>query len=268
MRRMLTDEQKKQKHKEKTVNSKRSILRDPEKKQETWNSGAGLPIVTEGAQIEQAQIDACVKRINQSSDLITLGSDVGGTGHVTVKKWYRITTQMKGFKVNDVYFPETIHQEVIKDENFWSILKDLLYDFKCKAAVVDRHPEINASAQFTRHMPGRIARCVYNYNQNSRTVSYDKDDRTLTVNRSAWLDYIFARIKKQAIALPANRHPDYDAQIKCLIRVMKRDKNGIQYVHYENENKPDHFAHSDVYSELALPFALKDSNIYPMEEMY
>ena len=236
-----------------------------EKKQEVYNSDLGLPVQVEGAKVTDLDIQNCVKRLDQGSRIRTMGFDVGSLFHVTIKEWFPIQGAAPSNKINDKYFPRMIfHDELTSWDECWQAFED----HGCLSCVLDKEPEGHAALEFARRCWGKIFLCDYNYHHRGKTVTYDKVDQTIFANRTAWLDQVLGRIRNQRILLPEVRHFNYDKHIKALTRTIKKNNQTQQkYAAYTN-NGNDHFAHSDVYSELALPFALQTNKAWDIVDLF
>jgi hypothetical protein len=236
-----------------------------EKKQEVFNSDLGLPVEIEGAKVTDLQIEKCARYMQPKSPIRTLGADVGKVFHVTIKEWYKVDGANKSIKINDQYLPHTLYlDEVYSWDEVWKLFKE----YGCKAAVIDREPETHAALQFARRAWGKIYLCDYNHHRRGKTVTLDKSEATIFVNRTAWLDQILGRIKSKNVVLPVKRHLDYNEHLKALTRTTKRNRQTDEIYATYSTVGPDHFAHSDVYSELALPFALQNKQTWDIVDLF
>lgn len=234
---------------------------DQSRAQELYNSKLGLCYAAEGSKVTDTQIDACIedyiKGVSRATNTwVTMGIDVGAVLHITIKEWTHVGAWQPGLSINDQYKPSLLLEiESTGSPDDFDEAYHLFHQYGTHACVVDAEPERRAAMQFAQRIWGRVYLCDYLSSQAGREMIQNEEEVTLKANRTAWLDLSLGRYKGGLISLPKDISHTFRKHIREPTRVLKEDKWGNPYATYENANA-DHFAHSDVYSEIALPLAV------------
>ena len=84
---------------------------------------------------------------------------------------------------------------------------------------------------------------------------WDNDKRVVRINRTIAMGRVMARVSSRSLILPAHAQtiPDYFAQMKAPKLILATDKKtGKQVYRYVESARADHFAHAELYDELAF----------------
>lgn len=245
---------------------------DPTYAQEWYNSKLGIPYTAPGAKITDEQIQEVTKGFSRRQinpeQIRTIGIDVGAVLHIVVKEWYQRVLKTPDISLNDCFDCRVVLDEMTTGSmNDFDEAYQVFNDLQCKAGVIDGEPERRSAMQLAHKLMGRMLLCDYLYTQRGRSVILDQDERTLKVNRTSWLDLSLGRFRNKTTQLPQDITPTYKTQLKSPTRVLRTDKNGQSYAIYVNEG-PDHYAHADVYAEIAFPFAMGLGQVTDITSMY
>lgn len=239
-------------------NIARSVLLakiDPAEEQELYNSKLGLPHAVEGARltdsiIKKCQFDYQKYEYNPSGRLTTMGVDVGKVLHVVVYEW--ILSEATG-DISTMAKPRVLNEQTVHE---FEEIDNLIRNFSVHACVVDANPEKRKALELAMRFPGLVRICYYGNNVSGRTVKlHDESEHSLTVDRTAWLDIMFSRYHNESIGLPSDVSMEFKENMKALVRIYRKDKDGNPVGAYVNA-KPDHFAHASNYAEIALAVAM------------
>jgi hypothetical protein len=228
----------------------------PSAEQEFFNSALGKTHVVEGAQINDQNIIDSIGGYrkgpnSKASPIVTMGIDVGKFLHIEIDEWY-IPHRSPGNDINEDALCRVLYEGTVKD---FELLDQFMMDYRVNAAVIDRHPETRKAYEFAMRFWGRVLLCMYGAGMNGKQVQLGTDEeKTITVDRTAWLDLSLGRFKSKRIKLPADVSEEYKRHIKEPKRLFKLNSDGHQIGYYQNTNA-DHFAHARNYSEIALRLA-------------
>ncbi len=233
-------------------------LSNPSDEQEFFNSKLGITHTVKGARVDDVEISSA-KRTHKNDDpcpsnaLITMGVDVGTWLHYEVDQWFF----PKNFSLDN---PEKAMCKVIQHGKVkdFTDLDELMRHFWVTSCVIDANPEKRMALSFANRFFGLVKLCFYARGISGKTISISKDpsEPTISVDRTAWMDLSLGRFHTGQIHLPLDVNLEYREHIKAPVRVYRKDKDGNPVGEYDNGSKPDHYAHSRNYAELALPFAL------------
>jgi hypothetical protein len=181
--------------------------------------------------------------------LTTMGIDVGSDLHVVITEWGFLDGMPHGDDYNANAVAKIVYANTVKSfDQAWKLFNN----FNVKFCVVDALPETRKSKEFAAMAPDMIKVCFYKHGLQSREiVNHAENMYHISVSRTMWIDQFLSRFKEGTILLPKDVHRDYKRHITALIKVPRRNKQGEEYFAYDN-NGPDHFAHANVYSEIAL----------------
>lgn len=244
---------------------------DPTRAQEFHNSKLGLCFESKGARVTDEQIRSAIKGYHSGVETInpslvrTMGMDVGATNHIVVKEFEIIENLMS---INDSATARVLlATETQGNINDFDEAFNIFRQYGCAACVLDAEPERREALRFAHRALGYIYLCDYQYSQQGREVNVKEDDLIIQPNRTAWLDLSLGRFRNGTIAIPSDVPSDYIKHIRALVRIYRQDKYGNPYGVYVapgdnvrgstnreiSGDRPDHYAHADVYAELALP---------------
>lgn len=244
---------------------------DPTRAQELYNSKLGVCFEAEGARVSYKQISDCIrdyfKGATYTGKIVTFGMDVGSVLHIVVKE-YSFENWAPGLLINDLADAKLLLEiETSGGINDFNEARQIFGDYRCVSGVVDAEPERRESLRFAQTFFGRVFVCDYQYSQSGREVSISEEELTLKVNRTAWLDVSLGRYKNGTIVLPKDVSDSFRNHIHEPVRIYKEDKWGNKYGVYESV-KPDHFAHADTYSEIALPLGASFAMNMTITDLY
>ncbi len=237
---------------------------NPAAEQEFFNSKMGLPHAVEGAQVSDADIEACVgdyASLSSAGGLITLGIDVGINLHYEVAQW---TLPPRNIPTIDLSAQAV--KRVIKEGKVLNFeqLDLLMYQYGVLGCVIDCQPERRKAFEFACRFPGRVYMCFYAQGVQGRQMNVREEQFEISVDRTSWMDLSLGRFKAKTIRLPRDVSFEYREHIKAPVRVPKMDKHGNPIAEYDNGSDPDHFAHASTYSEIALMIASKVGSSHDM----
>jgi len=229
--------------------------------QEFFNSKLGLCHEVDGARIQDANIQNCTggftKTVNAGpTHLVTMGVDVGAVLDVWIDRWH-IDTRYPSIDINLISKPQTIFEGTVRN---FEDLDPLMIDYNVRGAVVDANPEKRAALEFANRWFGKVKLCYYVTGMaNSKQIrEHEPATHGVSVDRTSWMDLALGRFHRGSIVLPRDLSTRAQEHLKTPVRVTKKDRSGNTVAKYvTGENDADHLAHSRVYSEIALPLALK-----------
>lgn len=249
-------------------------LSDVTYEQEFYNSVLARTHTVEGAKVTEQHILACMGEFKKGPSLllngiITMGIDVGSVLHIIIKEYFFDENSfIPGLAINDVATARLLYEGTSSGApNDFDEAYDLFAKYQCRGCVVDAEPERRAALQFAQRLWGRVLVCDYQWSQSGKEATINEDECSIKVNRTAWMDTCLGRYKNGTIKLPVDITEQFKNQIKEPVRVYKEDKWGNKYGVYVNVNA-DHFAHADLYSEVALPLAFSFARNQDIHGMY
>ncbi len=238
--------------------------KDPADEQEFYNSVLGVPHAVEGATVTDEQINNAIlngpkhRRTDPPKfGLNTMGIDVGKTLHWEIANWILPKQSSSSDPTADAKCVVLNHGTATSYEE----LDELMYKYKVLSCVIDAQPDRRASLQFAAQHFGRVNICYYTVSKSSKTIrtSKDRQEPSITVDRTSWLDMSLGRFRNNSIFLPVDTLRDYKDHIRAPVRYYKRDGEGNPRGVYETgDGVADHFAHARNYCEIALRFLVND----------
>lgn len=228
---------------------------NPADEQEFFNSKLGIPHVVSGAKVNEKDFDGCigdyVTLSTNSSGLVTMGVDVGIHLHYVIEKW---NVSAHTIDYNTESRPQIL--AVGKVPNF-DALDLLMQRYNVTSAIIDMQPERRKAFEFATRFWGRVYMCFYARGISGKQLVLNRDELTVHVDRTSWLDLSQSRFKTGSILVPKDIPREYKKHIMSLVRIYEKDVDGNPVSKYvkENTNSEDHFAHARNYSEIALPLA-------------
>lgn len=231
---------------------------------EFYCSKVGLSYLGEGAQVTDAMLENCLKghSINDVRPrvggfrLITLGADQGKMGFISVVEW--LLDRKPGRDINAAAIGKLLWFGRFLEDG-WDTLGELMREWQVLAAVVDADPNINDARRFARRFQGHAWLTRYRRGRTAKEINVQEEDTGAPiayVDRANWLSCTLGRFKSNPprILLPRDISREYREHVKNLVRRYKRDETGNPAAEYVNMGA-DHFAHSLVYSDIALALA-------------
>ena len=237
-------------------------LKDPADEQEFYNSKLGIPHVVDGARVTNVHIDQCIgeyEKKNESRGLVTMGIDVGKYLHWEIDEWtlgnFYSNVSMKA-KCKLLNQGKCLHFEE---------LDEIFNQYNVRVAVIDANPERRKAYEFACRFWGHVYLCFYGRGVNGKQITLGKEEeKTITVDRTSWLDLSLSRFRNKTIRLPFNLDREYREQIKIPVRIYDKDADGNPIGKYVKGMGEDHYAHARNYAEIALPLAVSVGSSYDL----
>lgn len=223
--------------------------------QEWYNSKGGIPHTVKDARLTMLDIDACVgmhRKVDciQAPAMMTMGVDVGKWLHYEIDQW-TFDRSIGGPDINLMATARVMSEGKVMH---FEELDTLMARFRIAFCVIDANPERRKAFEFAQRFHGRVRLCFYGNSVSGKTIIVHSDDeRTITVDRTTWLDLSLGRIRRKKIILPVDTSLDYKNHLCSLVRVYRLDKNENPTGIYVKGNDDDHFAHARNYAEISLP---------------
>jgi len=229
---------------------------DPAAEQELYNSKFGLPHVVEGARVTDSNIKEALGNYQSSVNINpekirTMGIDVGKFLHFEICEWDIIGSSVSS-DVHILARPRVLRAD--KVEHFEDI-DMLVKEYLPTHTVIDAMPERRKSKELCDRFPGMVTMCYYSETSKHREINQNADEKTITVNRTMWLDLSLGRFMQQRIKLPGDISEEYKKHLMNLVKRYDKDAMGNTVARYINTGD-DHFGHARNYCELALSLAV------------
>ncbi len=230
---------------------------DKSEEQEFWNSKMGMPHEVKGARITDEEINACKgEYINEQLDpsgLITMGIDVGTWCHYEICQWTQPQGIYRGADINMMSHCKMIAFGKVRS---FDELDHLMWRFRVAFAVIDAQPERRKSIEFCNRFYGHARACFYPQGVNGKEIHINKDEPSISVDRTSWLDLSLGRFFNKRITIPKNVSVEYCGHVKAIVRTYEKDQWGNPVGVYVTGTEEDHHAHARNYAEIALPLAM------------
>lgn len=241
---------------------------DPTEATEWYNSKLGRTYEAPGARVTDTDIERCIRTYASGpqgrSYIRTMGVDVGKHLHYEIDEWYLPQQKTPGLEINDEARCHVLQVGTVTD---FGDLDKLMRQFSINGCVVDRQPETREAYKFACRFWGVILLCMYGRGIYGKQVQLGtEEERTITVDRTSWLDLSLGRFRNGTIELPCDIPSAYRRHIKEPVRVYTKDKDGNPVGRYENKSD-DHFAHARNYAELALKVAMSVGQSHDIKGM-
>ncbi len=238
--------------------------------QEFWNSKLGLPHQPKGAKVTDTDIKNCMGSYimlpyGPVTGLVTMGVDVGSMLHVSIDQWFERREVPSHYDVNMRHTRKAL--KIVTVTNFEELIT-LFRDYNVLCGVIDANPETRKAKELCQKLMGYFWRCYYARGINSRELSMDEDDYKVSVHRASWLDISLRRHMNRTVLLPRDTPEEYKENVKALVRLLEKDKDGNPVAHYVKGSKPDHYAHAINYSEIALRLAVQSGGSYNIGDVF
>lgn len=240
---------------------------NPADEQEFWNSKMGMPHEPEGARLSDENIQSCMSAYGMTTDapphaLVTMGVDVG--------KWIHYEITQYGLKAWGTDVSLSAEGKLLKAgkvEHFEE-LDQKMKAYKVNFCVIDANPERRKALEFAQRHWGHVRLCFYGRGVNGKSITmHDQNQHTLTVDRTSWLDLSLGRIRNQRMILPRDTPLEYKEQLKALVRITEKDKDGNPTAKYIKTGE-DHYAHARNYNEIALQLAASFAQNQDIGDVY
>lgn len=232
---------------------------NPADEQEFFNSKLGVPHIVTGARVGETDFDACIgdylTRKTNYDGLVTMGIDVGSYLHFEIDKWHLARNSV------DVNAEAKCQVLAVGKVLHFEELDKLMHAYNVTFAVCDMQPERRKAYEFANRFWGIVRLCYYGRGIQGKHIHLSNEDETnnelnVTVDRTSWLDLALSRFRSHMITVPKDIPREYKKHIKALIRVYEKDSDGNPIAKYVKAGSDeDHFAHTRVYNEIALPLA-------------
>ena len=241
-------------------------LLNPAEEQEFHNQKCGAPHLTEGARVEDTDIEACTMNHRngdrpKATTVVTMGVDVGKWLHCEIDEWTMVR------KASDIHSSCTCKTLKICKVVDFEELEKLILDYGVNYTVIDANPERRKALAFCKRFYGHASMCFYGREQKGREITEGIEMPSITVDRTSWIDVALGRFtaKNKTIAIPMDTQSEYKEHLKNLVKIYEKDKDGNPVAKYINGNRDDHYAHARTYAEIALSMAVGSATSKDME---
>lgn len=227
---------------------------DPTSEQEFNNSVLGRAYVVKGAKVELEALNRCLKNYSRKDmhpirGFRVMGIDVGTWLHYEIGEY----TPEAGL-TTDLNVLSNYKQITAGTVAHFEEIDPLMRDYQILACVIDANPEKRKARELQGRFPGHVFLCYYGNNHKGKQVNLNEEAKTITVDRTEWMDLAMGRFNSSRIALPRDTSEEYKNHIQNVVRKYDRDPTGNPVGVWVNTGS-DHFAHARTYNEIALPIA-------------
>lgn len=230
---------------------------------EFHKSKLGQPFISEGGQVTEEKIDACIGSHTREDPrpkvggqrFITMGVDQGDWCYAWVDEWF--ITEM-GHDINALALCKNVWHGKFSGiaEGNWNKLDQWMHEWQVMHCVIDAEPNTLEARRFAARFPGYVTLCRYRRGipQKSIQLSEDYDQTQMAhVDRTNWLDCALGRFHvENRISLPRDTSLEVREHLQNLVRTYEKDENGNPVATYVRTGA-DHLAQARCYSEIALP---------------
>lgn len=237
--------------------------------QEWFNSVLGLPYVGDGAQLDEAQVQACKAehRLGEPPQaggpfkIRTMGIDQGNTSYYVIVEW---SFPQVGPDINSMASAKVVdYGKFFPLSDGYGRIDELMREWQISFAVIDPDPFFEGASAFGKRFNGHVHMCRYRRGYTGKELDVDSkygNSGMVQCNRSFWLATTLSRFKNpDRIQLPQDTSLEFVKHMTALVRRYEKDPDGNSYTKYVNTSD-DHFAHALNYAEIALPFAASMQN--------
>jgi hypothetical protein len=212
-----------------------SGLSNDYKMQRFYNSDLGESYTSAGARITPESLDDIVRDYTMpesSRGPCVAGIDVGSLLHI------HICEVLQDGLLRTVFIGEV--------EGGYDEVIELFRRYHVAFFVIDSMPETRLSRKLVSNWPG----CDCNVNATQREFNFNKQTRTVSQIRTAFLDNVKESVLLTKFILPRNARtiPNYYDQMTASVRVWDPDKERFNW---EHGTLPDHFMFATGYMLLA-----------------
>jgi len=237
-------------------------LDDPTEEQEFFNSKLGQPRIVSDSQLSEQQIEDCKKPYAKGklpkSRLITIGFDVGKVWHYEVNEWF-LNAGSKEVLINERAVCRVLDYDTIDVKRYGEeAILDVIRKWKATGVVIDKQPETVTAYNIAMKFFGVVYLCSFIRGAKAKRLQFNDQERTVSVDRTSWLDLSFKRFRNRTIQIPANVSQEYIQHMLKPIRVYEKDADGNPVGRYVSTDDKDHFAFARVYAEIALGIASRN----------
>lgn len=234
---------------------------NPADEQEFHNSKCGEPHLTKDARLFESDFVDCIKSYTNHDkhvapgSIVTMGIDIGKWIHFEIVEW-KVPSSNDGIPdINMAAQGRVLYTDKVLN---FEDLDSLMYEYRPDMTIIDASPERRKAFEFAQRFYGFVRLCFYGNNIKGKYIHEGENDLedTVTVDRTSWLDLSLNRIRNQTIGLPVDISTEYKENLKALVRVPGKDKDGNPTSRYQNIGA-DHYGHARNYSEIALAIAAK-----------
>jgi hypothetical protein len=182
-----------------------------------------------------------------------MGVDVGGPLHIVIR-------QQRTYEEEQASAPSRLWFAAEVDE--FEQLDVLMDRYNVKVAVVDALPDTHLSRRFAERHRGIVWLAYYGSSMGHERVSARGSEvGRYLINRLEALDEMFDLFRKGILALPRDARQlgghikdhlgAYYWQVLAPKRTIERDAHGNPVARWIDHNRPDHFAHAELYAMMA-----------------
>lgn len=233
---------------------------------EFQKSKLGQAAVSAGSKVDDEMITkAIVKqpykteqvKPRDASKLITMGIDQGKWCYAEICEWYipRFQKDLNTVAVPRVLFAGSFNEQLTKD---WRQMHEWMREYNVHHAVLDMDPNELEAERFRLAFPGHVTLTRWRSGVSGSQLKMSDefgDFPVLTAQRGYWLEHGLSRFRADPIRimLPQDTPQEYRDHIKAPTRTYKKKQDGGYELEYVTpHDKPNHYALTRAYSELAL----------------
>lgn len=227
---------------------------------EFMNSKMGLAYVAADAQLRDENLDKALRahlmtdnRPASADRMIVMGVDQGKWHYVSITEFFY---PQLGYDLNAIAEAKVLWVGKVAEGDF-GFFDRLMREWQVQHCVIDPDPNINDARRFARRFAGHVTLCRYRRGVAGKEIQISEEDSgspIATVDRTNWIDAALGRFYTGRIELPRDIPLEYREQLKAPVRRYEDDPDGNPIAKYV-ETGPDHYAHAQVYCEIALPLA-------------
>lgn len=210
--------------------------------QSFYNRKLGLPYTEQGDRLTdrdlQVRSDLSREELRrQSTDIVTMGVDVGKVLHYRVSLWR--ADQKYCAEVGEV---RDFHQ-----------LERIAKRWQCQRVVIDANPETRQVLAFQGRFPRGVVWRAF-YRDIDGILQRDDQRCAVTLNRTAIMDLVADRLQRREDLLPTGLPEAFFAHLKAPVRVYEEGRQGT-VARWREGSRPDHWFHACAYDEAARMLA-------------
>lgn len=196
--------------------------------QKFYNSDLGLPYTAEGSKITDKMLNACKRDYALTTPEIAqpirfIGVDVGADLHYVI----RDLVKERGVRIRRLVAVGVV-------PTFKLLYSEVIDKWKPRVGVVDAFPEIHKVMELK-------AKYKYFYSSkfqfDQRKMSINKNDREISMDRTALLDYMKQSFDQHTVILPVNaehlENGQYYSHLKASTRILQTDDENPEKSRFE-----------------------------------
>jgi hypothetical protein len=235
----------------------------PSALQEFYNSDLGEVFTPPGGGLTPDELDRCIADYSlddYSGQECDMGIDVGLVLNVVIRE--NVLEFQKSQHDIGFYESERPPRLWFAGEVTWDDLDALMERFHVKQCVIDALPETTKATEFSRRHQGvRLAYYGLDKGRLERRGPTATEPATVHMDRTIAMDDTFDRFRDGSFLLPAEARllgglesvglGEYYRQVLAPQRSLEKDARGNWQPRWLDHNRPDHYAHAEVYCRAA-----------------